>query len=383
MGEAAPDFSMQRIPISPREDWQRKVEDLGLVFHTADAPYWDESAHYAFTMAEVLELEKTTNELYRLCCAAVEHVLAHDLWERFAIPRAFASVIRRSWEDDDVALYGRFDLCYGGAGSGPAKLYEFNADTPTSLLEAAVVQWHWLEECFPGGDQFNSIHERLIGHWKISGIEGIIHFAMARGSDEEFATTVYLEDTARQAGFPTVRLYMDQIGWDGRSFVDLVCNPIRTLFKLYPWEWLVREPFAKHLLAEPCAIIEPAWKMILSNKQLLPLLWELFPGHPNLLPAYATPEPLGGAYARKPVFGREGTGITLANGRHEVTTDGQAEVEGGYVYQALKLPSSFVGYYPVIGSWIIGGEAAGMGIRENNTPVTNQTSRFLPHRIAG
>lgn len=374
---------MQRLPISPREDWQRKVEDLGLVFHTAETPYWDESAHYAFTLAEVLELEKATNELYRLCCAAVEHVLANELWDRFAIPRAFAPMIRRSWEEDDVALYGRFDLRYGGSGSGPAKLYEFNADTPTSLLEAAVVQWHWLEECFPGGDQFNSIHERLIAHWKISGIEGKIHFAMARGSDEEFATTVYLEDTARQAGFPTARLYVDQIGWDGRAFVDLACEPIRTLFKLYPWEWLVREPFGSHLLAEPCAIIEPAWKMVLSNKQLLPLLWELFPGHPNLLPAYSTPDPLGGSYARKPVFGREGAGITLVKGENEVTTDGQPEVEGGYVYQALNLPPSFGGYYPVIGSWIIGGEAAGMGIRENNTPVTNQNSRFVPHRIAG
>ncbi len=374
---------MKRLRTAPRPDWQTKVEALGLVFHTAETPYWDESAHYVFTMAEVLELERATGELFRLCCAAVEHVLAHDLWERMGIPEAFAPMIRRSWTEDDVALYGRFDLRYGGAGSGAPKLYEFNADTPTSLLEAAVVQWYWLEECFPGGDQFNSLHERLIAHWKISGIDGPVHFAMARGSDEEFATVVYLEDTARQAGLTTSRLYVDEIGWNGSKFVDLLCRPIRTLFKLYPWEWLIREPFAKHLPLEPWSVIEPPWKMILSNKRLLPLLWELFPGHPNLLPAFPTPDPLGEAYARKPVFGREGAGITLVKGSHEVTTEGGAEIDGGFIYQALDLPPVFDGAFPVIGSWIVGGEAAGMGIREASTPVTNQTSRFVPHRIEG
>jgi glutathionylspermidine synthase len=36
-------------------------------------------------------------------------------------------------------LYGRFDLAY--RGDGPPKLLEYNADTPTALFEAAVVQW--------------------------------------------------------------------------------------------------------------------------------------------------------------------------------------------------------------------------------------------------
>ena len=27
-----------------------------------------------------------------------------------------------------------------------SKSFEYNADTPTSLLEAAVVQWQWLEQ---------------------------------------------------------------------------------------------------------------------------------------------------------------------------------------------------------------------------------------------
>ncbi len=58
---------------------------------------------------------------------------------------------------------------------GPAKLLEYNADTPTSIFEAAVFQWTWLEQAIERNiipkraDQFNSIHERLIDAWKKLG----------------------------------------------------------------------------------------------------------------------------------------------------------------------------------------------------------------------
>ncbi|MES2570867.1 MAG: glutathionylspermidine synthase family protein [Verrucomicrobiota bacterium] len=370
---------MRRNRIEPREGWRRKVEALGMMFHSTEAPYWDESVFYSFTLAQVLEIERATNELFALCCEAVKHVIGTGLWEEFKIPRAAIPMIRRSWEEDDVSLYGRFDLRYDG--NGTPKMYEFNADTPTSLLETAVVQWHWLRERYPACDQFNSIHEKLVAHWQIAEVKGPVHFACAAGSDEEFATTVYLEDTARQAGIKTSRLFIQEIGWDGRGFVDLDNQRIRTLFKLYPWEWMLREPFGQYLYREPAQLIEPAWKMILSNKRLLPLLWELFPGHPNLLPAYMQAEPLGNSYVKKPLFGRGGVDITLRAGANEVTSDGRAEVEEGYVYQALSLPPALDGAFPVIGSWIIGGTAAGMGIREAASPVTNEKSRFVPHLI--
>ncbi len=37
--------------------------------------------------------------------------------------------------------------------------------------------------------------------------------------------------------------------------------------------------------------------------------------------------------------------------------------------------------YPVIGSWIIDGEPAGMCVRESDTMITNNLSRFIPHII--
>jgi glutathionylspermidine synthase len=69
-------------------------------------------------------------------------------------------LIREAWAAQPPSLYGRFDLAW--SGTGPPKLLEYNADTPTSLVEAAVAQWYWLEQVHPGGDQFNSLHERLV-----------------------------------------------------------------------------------------------------------------------------------------------------------------------------------------------------------------------------
>jgi glutathionylspermidine synthase len=56
--------------------------------------------------------------------------------KRLAIPERFWNFIAASWKRHDSSLYGRLDLCYDG--KDPAKLLEYNADTPTSLFEAAV-----------------------------------------------------------------------------------------------------------------------------------------------------------------------------------------------------------------------------------------------------
>ena len=370
---------MERLTIIPRSTWPAKVEKLGLFFHTGERPYWDESACYRFTTSEIDVLEAVTNELHRLCLEAVQQVIDQHLFARFRIPEHFVPLILASWEREDLSLYGRFDLFYDG--QQPPQMYEYNADTPTSLLEASVVQWDWLQERSPQFDQFNSIHEKLIARWRESGLSGeTVHFACVRDHLEDFATTVYLEDTAMQAGFSTRRLFMDEIGWDGARFVDLENRSIKHLFKLYPWEWLLDEQFSPHLLPEPWQVIEPAWKMVLSNKAILPLLWELFPDHPNLLPAYPASERLGANFVRKPTLGREGAGITtVVKGRQVAATPPGTGENGDYIYQEWLPPPALGGRYPVIGSWIVRDEAAGIGIREGEEPVTQNTSRFVPH----
>ena len=373
---------MERVSSTPRPDWREHVErDLGFDFHTiGGAPYWDETACYRFSTAEIDALDDAAAELEQMALEMVSQVVkaGEPAYERLRLPRAAWAAVERSWNMAEKNLYGRFDLGYDG--NGPPKLLEYNADTPTALFEAAVVQWDWLQATRPDHDQFNSIHEKLLEVWpQMSLGAGPVHFASVKGHAEDGGTVEYLRDTAIQAGIETVRIALDEIGWDGRALVDLDNRPIGTLFKLYPWEWIVGEEFGPHLLSGPARVIEPPWKMILSNKAILALLWEMAPGHPNLLAAALEPGAIEGAVVKKPLFSREGANLqVIEDGRVVAETGGLYGAEG-FVYQAYARLPDFDGNFPVIGAWVIASRSAGIGIREDGTPITRDSSRFVPH----
>jgi glutathionylspermidine synthase len=377
---------MKRITIPTRNNWQQSVEQLGFGFHTTNVPYWDESAYYSFTMDEILRIEEATAQLWEMCLHAVQYTIDHRLYDQFHIPESIVPYLERTWKEDHPSIYGRFDLCYKNE---QIKLLEFNADTPTSLYEAGIVQWFWLQDFDGSKDQFNSIHEKLIDHWKFLQsylYPGPLHFSCLKETLEDLTNIEYLRDCAMQAGISTRLLFIDDIGWDAERqlFVDMDERPVKNLFKLYPWEWLADDDFGRHIVTGKSSplFIEPAWKMILSNKALLPLLWELYPDHPFLLPAYFGSEKLRN-YVKKPILSREGANIDIVAGTDLVYhTEGEYGEEG-YIYQELFALPDFEGNYPLIGSWVIGQQAAGMGIREANTLVTDNLSRFVPHLIDG
>ena len=370
---------MQRHAVHPRPDWRQKVEAIGLTYHSHESgPYWDESACYELTAAEVSALEAAANALHRLCLDAADAVITNAWWHRLGIPEAAVAAILRSWERDDFSLYGRFDLAFDG--STPAKLLEYNADTPTALVEAAVAQWFWLEELHPGMDQFNSIHERLIEAWR-RWAGTTIHLSSIKEHPEDEQTVLYLRDTCEQAGVKTRGVFIEDIGWDSRRkcFVDLDLEPIQRCFKLYPWEWLWAEEFSAHLAKDAACFIEPTWKMLLSNKGLLPILWELFPDHPNLLPAYESATALGGRHIRKPRLSREGSNVTWVEDGMVIEETGGDYGAEGHIYQAPASLPEFGGHRPIFGVWMVDHEAAGLGIREDTRRITGNLSRFVPH----
>jgi glutathionylspermidine synthase len=310
--------------------------------------------------------------------------------KRLKIPEAAWPLIVESWERDDKSLYGRLDLSYDG--HGPAKLLEYNADTPTSIFESAVFQWTWLEQAIErriipaDADQYNSIHERLIEAWKKLGQGRHLHLTGTTGTEEDFATLAYLEDTAIQAGLSTTLIDIEEIGWrDEGGFVDLEGREIALAFKLYPWEWMFRDAFGAKLKDAPTRWIEPPWKAVLSNKGILPLLWETFPGHPNLLPAWFEDDPrareLGASYVRKPLYSREGANVALISGGVAFAEQQGPYGDEGFVRQAFASLQSFSQQYPVLGSWLVDHTPCGLSIREDEGPITGNTSRFLPHAI--
>ena len=373
---------MRRQSVPPRSDWTTRVEKLGLHYHTLDGePYWDESACYVFSRFEIDTIERATYALHDMCMEVVQRVIDEKMFGLFLIPKEYESLVVESWEADEPFIYGRFDLAFNGVD--PPKMLEYNADTPTALVEASVAQWHWLKDTDPNGDQFNSSHERLIEAWQaVREIDdGLIHFAAIQGNVEDYITVEYLRDTALQAGYETDYLDIEAIGWDSarRRFVDSRGQMIHRIFKLYPWEWLIRDEFGKNILASTTRWMEPPWKMILSSKSILPLLHEMYPDSPYLLPASF--DPLPGDCVRKPVHAREGANIQVIRGG-QITQETEGPYAGPFVYQQIAPLKPFDDRYPIIGSWVINGWAAGIGIREDDSMITQNTSRFVPHRIA-
>lgn len=377
---------MKRKQISPRSDWQSKVESVGLVYHSVGdeqsetIPYWDESAYYEFTAAEVDRLETATSDLQALCLDAGQYIIDKNRFADLKIPPTAVDAIKKAWDKEPPALYGRFDLAYDGR---QIKLLEYNADTPTALLEAAVVQWFWLQELFPDADQWNSIHEKLIAKWKDlkQYLTEPVYFGHLDNWEDNFTVT-YLRDTAEQAGLKTRDILMGSVGFDQRtfSFVDEEEQPIQSIFKLYPWEMILGEEFGPAVVdfMHKVQWIEPIWKMMFSNKGLLAILWEMHPGHELLLPAYLDgPRDLRD-YVRKPLLSREGANIEVVSGGQRIETGGPYGDEG-YVFQALAPIADFDGKRPVLGSWMIDQEPAGMGIREADGLITDNLSRFVPH----
>lgn len=402
---------MQKITLPERPHWRDHAKEVGFDF--ADMygePYWDESSAYAFSLDQIEDdLEDPSTALHAMCREAVAEIIGSErLMERLAIPEAHRDLVAESWRQGDPEIYGRFDLAYDG--QGPAKLLEYNADTPTSLYESAAFQWQWLEDQLKAGvlpegsDQFNGIHEALVARFAdLFETDSDLHFTAVAGNPEEYGTVEAMGWAAREAGLGAHYCDLDKIALseDGQ-FLDDQDRRIAVLFKLYPWEDLLREDYADHIAGSGCLFLEPAWKALLSNKGLLPVLWQMFEGHPNLLPAFFEADvaeakagrgPMSEALARaeaqldaghvqKPILSREGASVSILKSGVVIEQSKNTDYsEHPRVIQAYAPLPQFDGFRPVVGAWIIGQTCAGIGIREDRSRITQDLSRFKPHYI--
>jgi glutathionylspermidine synthase len=389
---------MLRKNFNARSNYHERLDEIGFQYHsvlsTDNEPYWTEGAAYEFTLERIEEIETATEQLHGMCMETVGDIIeSGDYPDGFGLGELSKALIEHSWQNDDIHIYGRFDLLVTPGGA--VKMYEYNADTPTALLEAAVAQWKWLEEAedVPHRDQFNSIHEKLIARWKQAKpadyTPTLYVLASREGPYEDWGNIEYLADTAVQGGWQVHIEEIENIGYDSekRTFVDAAGDFIEYAFKLYPWEWMMEEPFGEYVISSPTQWFEPPWKMLLSNKAILPVLWQKYPAHPNLLPAYFENEKPTASfhhmYVKKPILGREGANIQLMGTFSDTLIEGSHEVPEydayGYIYQEYAPLPDFEGRHPVVGSWIIGDEPAGIGIREDKTVISGNGSHFVPH----
>jgi len=379
---------MRRIAVPPRPNWVGRLEAIEFAgWRRKDgSAYWVEDACFELSADEVETLHEAAVVCETLVAAAVARAMEDPAGlAQLGLSDRLAALAQVSWRRGDPSLYGRFDFAWDG--SGPPKLLEYNADTPTALYEAAVVQWRWLIDRDPEADQYNSIHENLIEAWRklapAIAKGGRLHLTSLQEEIDDAATAAYLADCAIQAGIETCLIDIADIGLKGGRLVDLEDRPITHLFKLYPWEWLVAEDeaFAAALLATDIGVLEPPWRVAAASKGLLVDLWRAATDCPYLLPTFWNEAAIIGDRVGKPILGREGANVKLRF--TDQVRDGVGPFGGQpHVWQARAAMPAFDGRTPVFGVWIVAGAPCGLGIREDTAAVTGEGAYFIPHRIA-
>ncbi|PPB58165.1 glutathionylspermidine synthase family protein [Campylobacter hyointestinalis subsp. hyointestinalis] len=330
------------------------LESIGFSWHTDP----DQTPYIADELVVVSEAEceayyKAANELYDMFVAAAEHVIENNLFHELGIPFNLIDIIKSSWENDvHWHLYGRFDLA-GGLDGKPIKLIEFNADTPTSVFETAIVQWAMLKfNNMDEGKQFNDLFEALSENFKrlvtleedTSGFdehyEGWkILFSSIAGNSEDENTTRLLQSAANEAGFETEFAYVDEVSFSDEDGISFNGENYEYWFKLIPWENIAVEEgelalILKNIINNQKAIIlNPAYTLLFQSKGIMKILWDLYPNHPLLLESSF--EPLAHKkQVKKPFLAREGANVTILDENANVEYENGGEYENGkFLYQ--------------------------------------------------
>lgn len=391
---------MNLLKLQPLTD--EYLESIGFVWHTDE----DNSSYVADEVVEISEEEadayyEATNELYDMFCEAGEYVIENDLFHDLNIPFNLVEIIKESWENDvHWHLYSRFDLA-GGLDGKPIKLIEFNADTPTSLFETAVIQWALLKaNGLDEASQFNNLYEGLKENFKRiitldSDIEKFdeyyeklgwkILFSSISSSSEDINTTKLLQHIADEAGFNTDFEYMENVEFaDEGIFANE--QSFEFWFKLIPWEDIaIDESELALILAEiikekKAIIFNPAYTLMFQSKGFMKVLWDLYPNHPLLLETSF--EPLEGKkQVEKRCFGREGANTKIINedGSIDVETDGVYEGHKAIYQEYVELNTDANGVTYQAGIFYAF-EACGLGFRRGEK-ILNNMSKFVGHIV--
>jgi len=380
--------ALRRVAL-PRDDaFPHRAEALGFGFHSPDGrEYWARDACYVLRAAVAERMALAARELEQMIEAAADAVVQRGDYQGFGFSPRLMALVEASHRAAEPSLYGRFDFRL--AADGGLKLYEFNAETPAALLEAAVVQLAWFEQATglpAGAEQWNAIDDALVARWPAMGLPHQVYFAAERDREDEIAQVAYLMATARAAGHAASFLPVDDISWHAQ---DGLVTPegarLEACFKLYPWDWLDAEEGGWLLPRGGTRWIEPARRMLHANKAILAELWRMFPGHPLLLPASLDRSAIDGAAIGKPALGLEGHGMTIEDAASaDASTEMPEELPPSPTIwqQWAPLPAHDAGgvpAYPVMGVWSVGGEPCGLGIREGDGLVTTLEDRFVPH----
>lgn len=391
----------------------RKVKPLTKEFLESVDFSWHTHAHNgeAFLKDELIIIKESeatayynaANELYDMFVQAGEHVIENDLFHELNIPFNLVDIIKESWENDvHWHLYGRFDFA-GGLDDEPIKLLEFNADTPTSVIESSIAQWALLKyNNLDNEKQFNNVYNAIRENFQrivtleedVSKFDELydgwkILFSSVRGTQEDEDTTKYLQTIAEEAGFNTEFAYVDEVEFDSDEGVFYNDEQYEFWFKLLPWEDIAIEEgelatiLGDIITNKKAIILNPAYTLMFQSKAIMKIMWDLFPNHPLLLKTSF--EPLKGcAYVEKKAFGREGENVTIydADGTIIDKKEGQYDNYTSIYQEMATLNRDEKGHYYQAGVFFAY-EGCGLGFRTASRAILEDGASFSAHMIEG
>ena len=378
------------------------LESIDFVWHTdSDGTSYINDEVVIISEEEAENYYNACNELYDMFCEAGDYVIENDLFHELNIPFNLIETIKKSWEDDvHWHLYSRFDLA-GGIDGKPIKLLEFNADTPTSVFETAIIQWAMLKyNNLEDANQFNNLYDALKDNFKriitldkevdkfeeyYKDLNWKILFSSIRGDGEDENTTKLLQHIANEAGFKTDFEYIENVKFSDEGIFKNDTN-FEFWFKLIPWENIAIDEGELALIIteimekQKAIIFNPAYTLMFQSKGFMKILWDLYPNHPLLLETSF--EPLENKkQVEKRCFGREGANIAIINADNSLDEKTEGEYEGfKAIYQEyVELPKDENGQYYQAGVFYAY-EACALGFRKGGKILDNM-SKFVGHII--
>lgn len=377
------------------------LESIGFGWHTdLDGSRYISNELVSITQDEAEAFYEATNELYDMYVAAAEYVINNDLFHELGIPFNLVDIIKASWENDvHWHLYGRFDLA-GGIDGKPIKLIEFNADTPTSLFETAIIQWAMLKfNNLDEAAQFNDVYEALVENFKrlvtleedTSAFDEYyegwkILFSSIAGNSEDENTTRLLEAAARDAGFECDFAFVNEVSFDDENGIFWNGQNWEYWFKLIPWEMIAIDEsdlalIIKNIIKNQKAIIlNPAYTLLFQSKGIMKILWDLYPNHPLLLES-SFESLKGKKQVKKPFLAREGANISIINsdGSIEIQNDGEY-ANGKFLYQEFADFAKDEKGNSYQAGMFFAFEGCALGFRKGKDIIDNY-SKFVGHII--
>jgi glutathionylspermidine synthase len=387
---------------------------------------WMEGTEYGLADIHLInaqfrnELAFATAELAKIYAKIVELIQkgSDELLLELGIPEQALSAMRVIIMPQLSTMIGRFDFAHTPEG---LKMLEFNADTPTSIVEAFFVNQKACEFFYvqnPNAKMEKDIKQAfttMVNEYKRRGYKtDRIVFSSLGWHDEDKGTTIFLMNhSGLQASYvplEDLRVYEDRLCY----LTDGNLEPIDVLYRLHAIEKLAIEndedgyPTGSHVLdliaREKLAIINPPSAFIAQTKALQVLIWNLhqegvfFTDFEHtiiakyMLPTYMENNFRDMPFVTKPIFGREGGAVTLFNSNGQITDEDKDDDywEQPMVYQRLAdmekiTVNTIKGLYNghiLWGSFLIGGKPSAICARVGGK-ITDNLSFFLPIGLKG